>query len=211
MDKKKFFIFDLDGTLVDAYRAIERSLNFARKNFGYSPVPFADVKRNVGNGDRNFIACFFPEQEREQALKIYRKHHRSALKKYVQAKQYARFLLYNLKRKKKLVALATNRPSPYTHIILKTLGLKKYFDRVLCADEKDSLKPAPRMLNKILKHFALDKKEALYCGDMDVDMETARRAGVDACFVRGGSSSLSEVRKFKKMTVNSLKEILSAA
>jgi len=35
---KKIFIFDLDGTLVDAYRAIEDSLNYTRKKLGYPKV-----------------------------------------------------------------------------------------------------------------------------------------------------------------------------
>ena len=109
--------------------------------------------------------------------------------------------IYNLKRKKKLVALATNRPSYYTNIVLTSLGVKKYFDFVLCADEIKSLKPNPKILGIILKKLKIKKHEAIYSGDMDVDMETAKRAGVDAIFTAGGSSSVSDVRSYKNKKI----------
>ena len=118
LKEKKLFIFDLDGTLADAYLAIEKSINFTRLNFGQKPVGFDIVKKNIGNGDRNFVATFFKQNNVEAALAVYRKHHKGSLKKYARIKPYARMLLYDLKRKKKLVALATNRPSYYTDIVL---------------------------------------------------------------------------------------------
>ncbi len=209
LEEKKLFIFDLDGTLTDAYRAIEKSLNFTRSKLGYEPVSFNAVKKNIGNGDRNFVAAFFPEQSVDTALALYRAHHKKSLKKYAKMKPYARMLLYNLKRKKKLVALATNRPAYYTNIVLTSLKVKRYFDYVLCADQIKSLKPNPKILHLILKKLKIKKHEAVYSGDMDVDMETAFRAGVDAVFIAGGSSSMKEVSSYKnKKIVYSLRNFL---
>jgi len=209
IDKKKLFIFDLDGTLVDAYRAIEKSLNFTRLRFGYKPVSMKQVKMMIGNGDRNFIADFFSREEIDKALAAYRKHHKFSLKKYARMKPYARMLLYSLKRKKKLVALATNRPSFYTDIILKSQKVKKYFDLVLCADQINSLKPGAKILKIILKKLKIKKEQAVYAGDMTVDMETARRAKIDAVFIMGGSSSLRQVKSYKnKRIVRNLKNFL---
>ena len=55
MINKKLFIFDLDGTLVDAYGAIEKSLNFLRYSLGLNPISLTKVRRNVGYGDKHFI------------------------------------------------------------------------------------------------------------------------------------------------------------
>ena len=207
LNEKKLFIFDLDGTLADAYRAIEKSLNFTRLKLGYDTVSFDLVKKNIGYGDKNFIAVFFSKHSVDKALAIYRAHHKKSLKKYAKMKPYARMLLYNLKRKKKLVALATNRPSYYTNIVLTCLRVKKYFDYVLCADEIKSLKPNPKILYLVLKKLKVSKREAVYSGDMDVDMETAKRAEVDAVFIAGVSSSVSYVRSYKnKKIVCSLRE-----
>ncbi len=201
LSKKQLFIFDLDGTLVDAYRAIDKSLNFARLKLGYTCVSFEEVKKNIGNGDKNFVAVFFPKKDLNQALAIYRVHHKKSLKKYAKLRPCARMLLNKLKRKKKLVALATNRPSYYTNIVITSLGIKKYFDFVLCADEIKSLKPNPRILQIILEKFQIEKHEAVYSGDMKVDMETAKKAGVDGVFINGGSSSLSEVKAYKNKKI----------
>jgi len=113
-----------------------------------------------------------------------------------------------LKKNKKIIAVASNRPKAFTILILKKLSTRKYFDMVLCADEINSHKPSPKILNNILKRFSLSKKDAVYIGDMDIDLETARRAKIDAVFVKGGSSKLSDVKKYKeKIVINSLKEL----
>ncbi|MCK4995225.1 MAG: HAD family hydrolase [Candidatus Omnitrophica bacterium] len=207
LKEKKLFIFDLDGTLADAYKAIEKSLNFTRSEMGFAPVSFEIVKKNIGNGDKNFVACFFSKDNLDKALAIYRAHHKKSLKKYAKLKPCARMLLYNLKRKKKLVALATNRPSYYTNIVLTSLSVKKYFDYVLCADDIKSLKPNPKILKMIFKKLNIKKVDAVFVGDMDVDMETAKRAGVDAVFTIGGSSSVGDVKSYKnKKIVYSLRK-----
>lgn len=205
--EKKLFIFDLDGTLADAYKAIDKSLNFTRFKLGYELVDSDTVKKNIGNGDKNFVAAFFPKHQVPKALAIYRMHHKKSLKQYAKLKPCARMLLNNLKRKKKLIALATNRPAYYTNIVLTSLNIKKYFDHIVCADEVRSLKPHPKILNLILKKLKITKHEAVYSGDMDVDMETAKRAGVDAVFITGGSSSLGDVKSYEnKKTVFVLRD-----
>ncbi len=205
---KKLFIFDLDGTLADAYRAIEKSLNFTRKRLGLSGVTYQESKRKVGRGDRVFMETFFPPEKINRALVIYRKHHKQSLKVYSRLRPYAKQALAELKRKEKIIAIASNRPSFFTNLILKTLGISKYFDMVLCADEIKSIKPNPKILNVLVGRFGVLKKEAVFIGDMDIDLETAKSAGIDVVFVKGGSSHASVAGKYKNAkTVSSLKEI----
>ncbi|MBU1086792.1 MAG: HAD family hydrolase [Candidatus Omnitrophica bacterium] len=207
---KKLFIFDLDGTLVDAYQAISASLNFCRKKFGYEQIAFDVIKSNIGHGDKNFVARFFPRNEVEKALSLYRAHHKGSLKTHAKLKPYAKMMLYNLKRRKKLLAIASNRPAAYTDIVVKSLGIKKYFDFILCADEINSLKPKPKILFEVLRKLDVQILDAVYAGDMAVDMDTAQRAKMDAVFVVGGSSTAREVSQFKnKIIVKVLKDICS--
>ena len=209
MNTKKLFIFDLDGTLVDAYTAIEKSMNFTMKKLGQPLVTYEEVKRKVGRGDKLFMKIFFPEQDIEKALKIYRSHHVKALLKYAKLRPYAKRLLYTLKRRRKFLAIASNRHYYFTNIILKKLGIRKYFDTILCADQIKSLKPNPRILNMIVKKAGFLKQDALYIGDMAIDAETTERAGIDFIFITGGSSNLSDVKKYKnKKVIYSLRQLL---
>lgn len=209
MKEKKLYIFDLDGTLVDSFGAIEKSLNYTLKKLGYSQVSYTVVKRSVGRGDRLFISTFFPKELCEKALETFRLHHRQSLLRYSKLLPFARKLLYQLKRRKKILAVATNRPRLFTNIIMDKLDIKKYFDYILCADEIKSLKPDPRILRTVMNRFQVTCDDTVFVGDMDIDLETAMRASVDAVFIKGGSSSLRDIRKYSnKRIVSSLDEIV---
>ncbi|MCK9614806.1 MAG: HAD family hydrolase [Candidatus Omnitrophica bacterium] len=209
MIEKKFFIFDLDGTLADAYRAIEKSLNFTLNKLGFSKVSYKEAKQKVGRGDKIFMETFFPPEAIKQALGIYRRHHKGALRMFSKLRPHARWMLKQLKRKGKLTAIASNRPSYFTNLILTTLGIKKYFNMVLCADEVRSNKPNPKILNVLIKKLNVARGETVFIGDMDIDLETAKRANIDVVFIKGGSSRPAVAGKYKNAKViSSLKEIL---
>ncbi len=208
MTRKKLFIFDVDGTLVNSYKAIERSLNFTRKKFGRLPVSSIKVKRSVGKGDRPFIEVFFGQEESEEALDIYRRHHEKALLRYAKLYPKTKKVLSLLRRRKKILAVASNRPAYFTDILLRRLDIKKYFHVVYCGDELKSYKPKPKILRVILKRFCIEKNDAVYIGDMALDVETAKRAKIEAVFKKGGSSSLSEVSCYKeKKVIGDLEDI----
>lgn len=199
--RKDLFIFDLDGTLVNAYISIKESLNYSLKLLGYPPVDLETVKRSVGRGDYLFIKRFFKEEDCRRALRIYRNHHKDSLLKYVRLNKYARWLLYNLKRRRKIVTVASNRPTKFTKIIIQHLELNKYIDFSLCADTQERLKPDPYMINKIRERFNIEKEKSVFIGDMVIDLQTAKNAQIDFVFVEGGSSHREEIRKIKYKNV----------
>jgi phosphoglycolate phosphatase len=193
----RLIIFDLDGTLVNAYAAIQESLNFTLREFGRPGVGMATVRRSVGWGDKNFIKAFFKKSDVEKALKIYRLHHKRSLIKYSRAIPGAKRVLRLLRSKGLKLAIASNRPQKFTDILLKSLAIRPYFDMVACGKSKEDLKPSPKLLRKVMRKLGVPRQETVYVGDMVIDVLAGRNAGVRTVAVRGGSSPAGQLKAAK--------------
>jgi phosphoglycolate phosphatase len=197
MRKFSLAIFDLDGTLVDAYPAIICSFNFTMKKFNYPLQNEAVIRRAVGWGDENLLRPFVAFKDLRQALFIYRRHHKKSLVKYSRLFPGAKTVLRQLKNKGYKLAVASNRPTQFSWILIRRLGLREYFAYVLCADKLKYSKPHPQILQEIMQKFSKKPKETIYVGDMAIDAQAGKRAKVKTTIVTTGSSKLSEIRKEK--------------
>lgn len=195
--KKQLAIFDLDGTLVDAYPAINASFNAVMARLGYPRQTPLVIRRAVGWGDRQLLEPFVSKADLDRAQKFYRSHHARALTEKVRWLPGARALLVFLKKSGLRLAIASNRPTRFTGIILKTLGARKFFDVVLCADKLARRKPHPLIVRTILERCRMKPGQTLYVGDMAIDVQTAQRAKVDVAAVSTGSSSRRELARLK--------------
>ncbi len=201
MSQIKLFIFDLDGTLIDAYAAVAMSINHALEAMGYPTLTLAQVKRSVGWGERILIARHVRESDVDKTLSIYRQHHRAALKTGVRFLPGAKEALKRLRAAGRSTAIATNRPTRFTHIILKTLNAAEYFDYVLCGDKVAHPKPAGDMLCQILEKFGLDAAQAVYVGDMAIDVEAGHAAGLRTVAVTTGSHQREDIEPAEPFAV----------
>jgi len=197
----KLIIFDLDGTLIDAYQAVEESVNFCLRAVGRRPIGALTIKRTVGWGDRQLLIALQGEKGIDKILAMYRRHHRGALRRGSKLLPGSRKVLQVLKKKGYRLAVASNRPTKFSYIVLRHLGILRYFDYVLCADKARRPKPYPDMLRQILRHFSLASREAVYVGDMTIDIQSGRRARVKTVAVAGGSSRKKELAALKPMAV----------
>ena len=199
----KLIIFDLDGTLVNAYPAVHASINYTLKAMGFPPRCAAVIKSCVGWGDRHLLETFVGKANGEAALKIYRRHHAGSLKTKtgVRFLPGARTILTFLKKAGYRLAVASNRPTKATILILKILGARAYFDMVLCADKAQRPKPHPDMLIEIMRALKVRKEETLYVGDMTIDVITGRGARVRTVAVTTGSSTPAQLKQLKPWRV----------
>jgi phosphoglycolate phosphatase len=195
MENIKLVIFDLDGTLVDAYAAICSSFNYVMRRSGLKTQSASLIRSLVGHGDQDLLKPYVSKESLEYALDLYRHHHKTSLLKHSHLYPYARSLLRGLKARGYKLAVASNRPSEFSHILLKHLKIESLFNYVLCADQSGHAKPHPEMLNRIVKRFGLKKSQVLYVGDMAIDAQAGRRAKINTVIVTGGSSSKREIKK----------------
>ncbi len=197
----KLIIFDLDGTLVNAYRAVRSSINHTLKAMGFPLRSAAVIKSCVGWGDQHLLQGFVGKAKAGAALKIYRRHHAAALKTGVRFLPGVQAMLIFLKRFGYQLAVASNRPTKFTLLILNILGARAYFDMVLCADKVQRPKPHPDMLMEIMRALKVKKEETLYVGDMTIDVITGKRARVRTVAVVTGSSPAAQLKQLKPWRV----------
>lgn len=188
-------IFDVDGTLVNSYPAIIASVHYTLQKTGLPLLRADRIRRAVGWGDRQLIAAFVGRKGIDKALALYRQHHKRSLREKIAFMPYARRLLTYLKKRGYIIAIASNRPRRFLSILLRRLRIEQLFDYVLCKDQIGFGKPHPSILNKIVKHLRVPKKNVLYVGDMVIDVETGKRAGVRTCAVATGSNTFRELRR----------------
>lgn len=195
MQNIKLIIFDLDGTLVDAYPAIISSFNHTMRSLKTKEESGTVIRRAVGWGDENLLKPFIKIKDLKKALRIYRSHHKEELPKNSRLFPGTKKLLRYLKKRGLKLAVASNRPTKFSWILIRHLGLKKYLDYVCCADRLKHAKPHPEILRKIMQKFSLKPKNTLYVGDMTVDAQAGRRAKIKTIIVTSGSSTRREIEK----------------
>ncbi len=194
MNKIKLIIFDLDGTLIDAYAAITASFNFAMRKFGYPRQSALKIRQAVGWGDAQLLQPFVRENDLLEVLEAYRRHHKHSLTKHSKVFPGVIQLLARFKAEKYKLAVASNRPTKFSLLLMRHLKLSRYFDYVLCADKLKAGKPHPEILRRILAEFSLKPSAALYVGDMVIDAQAGRRARIKTVIVTTGSSLSGEIR-----------------
>lgn len=195
MENIKLVIFDLDGTLIDAYAAITSSFNYVMRRLGLKTQSASLIRSRVGWGDADLLKPYVSKEDLEHTLNLYRHHHKTSLLRHTHLYPYVRGLLRGLKVKGYKLAVASNRPSKFSHILLKHLKIRGFFDYVLCADQAGHAKPHPEMLNNIVKRFGLKKSQVLYVGDMVIDAQAGRRAKINTIIVTSGSSSKLDIKR----------------
>lgn len=193
----KLVMFDLDGTLINAYEAIYETLNYTLKQLGYDrEETYESAKRAVGLGDKKFIENFFRSSDIDKALKIYNQYHVSIIKNKIYLMDGAKDVLAYLKNKGIFLAVVSNRPSISGFPLLKNLGIKNYFQRITFGDMVQNPKPNPQMLEDTLKFFHIEKNQIIFVGDMTVDIQTGKNADVFIAAVSTGSSYAEELKGF---------------
>ncbi|HVN67690.1 MAG TPA: HAD-IA family hydrolase [Candidatus Sulfotelmatobacter sp.] len=183
----ELIIFDLDGTLTDsippAIAAIQKMLG----QLGYPVKSAAEVHRYVGWGELPLITGSIGTEEEDKvsaAMRLYEKYYREEGLPAVPLYPHVKEILEYFKSKTK--AIISNKKSAFIDILLKNHHLAFYFREVLGGDNAPCLKPDPCAILEMLKKYNVPKERALLVGDMTVDIETGRNAGIKTCGVTYG-------------------------
>jgi len=181
-------LFDFDGTLGDSYAAITASVNFVRARHGLPPLTVDEVRPHVGRGPDNLMRQTVPGFDPVADDAAYSAHHPTVMRQMTRLMPGARELLDALARSGRRLAVCSNKRVAYTRELLQALGVFERFGAVLGPEEVGGRsKPAPDMLLAALRRLGVAAGEALYVGDMTIDVQTGRAAGVTVWTVATGS------------------------
>jgi len=182
-------IFDLDGTLIDTLDDLRDSVNRALEIYGYPPRTRADIRRFVGNGVGKLVERSLPEgtenETFQKVFKCFKEHYDKNCANKTKPYPGVKELLCALKKKGFKTAVVSNK---YDDAVKELCGL--YFgdsiDIAVGESAEVRKKPAPDSILKILGTLKTKKENAIFAGDSDVDIKTARNAGVKIISVLWG-------------------------
>lgn len=177
-------LFDFDGTLADSFAAITSSTNFVRASYNLPVMAEAEVRRYVGYGLDNLMADLVPGAPVDEAVARYRGHHAGVMFSQTRLMPGAAEAVTELARRGFKLAVCSNKRVEFTRQLVHALGLGEYFTCVLGPDDvAGRAKPDPAMLLEGLRRLEVSARDAVYVGDMIVDVQTARAAGVEVWII----------------------------
>ncbi len=187
-------VFDLDGTLIDSYAAITESLNRAMIAAGLRSLSEEKVRGMVGLGLETLVARAMGPERVEEGVRIFREHYARICVARTTLLPHVPETVRELESRGYLLAVATNKPSYFARRLLDGLRIGGHFAAVLGPDNVVNRKPHPEMLLRALEEMDLPVREAVYVGDMEVDIQTARAVGLPVIVVPTGSRSAEVLR-----------------
>ncbi|MBO5260315.1 MAG: HAD-IIIA family hydrolase [Agathobacter sp.] len=185
----KAVIFDLDGTLLNTLEDMANSLNVALEANGLPTRSIDEVRKFVGNGIRNLVIRAVPDgianPAFEKTFQDFQEYYDKHYKDKTDAYPGIRMLLEELKNRGIAMAIVSNKIDS----AVKKLRDQYFAEYIQVAiGEKIGIarKPAPDTALAALKELGIDRKNAIYVGDSDVDIETAQNAGMNCVSITWG-------------------------
>lgn len=205
-------IFDLDGTLLNTLEDLTDSVNYALEACDMPPRTIDEVRDFVGNGIRKLMLRAVLQGEEnprfEEAFLVFKEYYAEHCNDKTRPYEGIMELLTSLKEKGYAIGIVSNKIDS----AVKELN-QKYFDGIITVaiGEREGVlaKPAPDTVLTALTELGKEKDRAVYIGDSDVDVATARNAGIPCISVLWGFRDKEFLRKSGADTfVNKPQEVL---
>ncbi len=183
------YIFDLDGTLLDTLDDLTDGVNHTLASYGMPIHTIAEICSYVGNGMEKLIERSIEgghEHPQFDAIladfkSYYGKHCNEKTKPYPGILS----LLQTLKEEGKKIAIVSNK-GDFAVKELCEIYFKDYVKVAIGESKEVRKKPAPDTVFTAMKELGVKKEDCVYIGDSEVDIQTARNAGIPCISVLWG-------------------------
>ncbi len=178
-------LFDLDGTLVDSAPDLIGTLNRLLVEEGLPPVEMEAASTLIGSGARALLVHGFEaagaDVERARSEDLFERFlvdYADHIADGSQPFEGVAETLERLKARGAVLAVATNKRSDLSELLLEQLGLKDHFAAVVGPDRVSARKPSGAHLVEAVAKVGGDPARAIMVGDAAPDAEAARDAGM---------------------------------
>jgi len=186
----KLLVFDLDGTLIDSAQDLCNSVNATLSHCGRERLPDRVIASFIGDGalmlvrraltgangaavDEGFLAGAY-----DFFLDYYREHKLDYTYAYAGVLEALTALRELPDGTARTMAVLTNKPVRPARAICEALGLAPYFMSIYGGNSFATKKPDPKGLRAVMEEAGAEPRETVMIGDSEVDVMTARNAGV---------------------------------
>lgn len=187
--KYKVVIWDLDGTLLDTLQDLANATNYALKTWGLPERNIDEIRQFVGNGVRMLVTRAVPQGEEhphfEEIFDTFRKYYVEHCQENTGLYPGIAETLVALKERGVRMAVVSNKlQSGVTE--LYDYWFKDTIEVAIGEREGISRKPARDMVDIALNELGVSADDAVYVGDSDVDVMTAKNSGLPCISVLWG-------------------------
>lgn len=183
------YIFDLDGTLLNTLNDLAASCNYALRSYGFPEHSVDDVRRFVGNGVRLLMCRAIPDGDNnpkfEDCYACFREHYLHHNLDTTAPYPGIMDMIKALNANGKHIAVVSNKFYEATRALVRHFFGEEI--SVAIGERPDiHKKPAPDTVNEALRQLGVGREGAVYIGDSDVDIDTARNSGMPCISVLWG-------------------------
>lgn len=198
--KKKYqaIVFDLDGTLLNTLEDLRDSVNYGLKSMGMPERSLEEIRRFVGNGVQRLVSLAVPQgtgaEDQEKVFAAFKEHYRVHCNDKTNLYPGIRDLLKELKKREFPMAIVSNKLQEGVDALAEQY-FNTYVKVAIGAREGIRKKPAPDSVLEALRLLGVPREQAVFVGDSEVDIATARNAGMDCITVGWGFRTREEQEK----------------
>ena len=182
---KTGILFDLDGTLLSTLEDLQDAVNYTMKFYNCPERTLEEVRTFVGYGAKHLLQSALPGRENDppldEVMATYQAYYATHCK--IKTRPYEGILeALQAISGEFPIAIVSNKPD----IATKPLCWDYFGGEIFALGQSDALpkKPAPDMLFAAMKEIGADR--CIYVGDSEVDVQTAKNAGMPCLSVLWG-------------------------
>jgi len=194
----QYILFDLDGTLIDHFTTIHKSVAYAQRELGLPESDYATVRATVGGSVPITLGKLCGEDNVAAAEPLFRQHFDEIIFDDVFTLPGAEWLLKTLKARGDKLGVFTNKYAGHTRSVLAHLGLDQWLDVIIGTGEPECpyRKPDPLFTAYALEQMDCASDEALMIGDSPYDLAAAEAGCITCHLVATGSHDADELSEY---------------